>query len=190
MGERLPPERRVEIVLGDSDHVARDEGRTLSRAVLRPLEATLPFQRRPAAVAVLRKAGEYRAEVDRAVTRAAVAAGAVDPGLETAERSRSGRGAKLRILHVKGGDQRCIGVDETEIVHPLQDHVAGIIEKLDPRVIAEGGAEALEGHAVVHVAPWMRLDAQIDAGLVERVDQWTPAPSEFGKALGDQSLVA
>src|SRR3712207_922824 len=60
-------DERLERGLADLDDVPRDELRALARAVDAVLERALPFQHRPAAVAVGGEAGEHRPEVDVAV---------------------------------------------------------------------------------------------------------------------------
>ena len=67
-------------------------------------------------------------------------------------------------------DALVIEVDEAEIVELLQQEMARIVEDLAARVIADALQEHLEARAVVQVLARMDLEAQIDAGGIERVE--------------------
>src|SRR3954454_8097160 len=73
----------IERVLGHADDVALDELRAFRRALLRVLDAALPFEHCPAVVVVLRELGKDAVEVDLAIAERAEAPRALDPGLIT-----------------------------------------------------------------------------------------------------------
>ncbi len=87
---------------------------------------------------------------------------------------------------MEGSDAVVITIDEAEIIHVLQQHVAGIVEDLRARVMVDEGQESLEGGAVVQVLAGMELETQLDAGTVRLVEQWAPAPRQFVEGACDQ----
>ena len=56
---------------------------------------------------------------------------------------------ELGVFHVECADAIVIEIEEGEVVHLLQDHVAGIVENVGALVAINGFKEALEGCAVV-----------------------------------------
>ena len=80
-----------------------------------------------------------------------------------------------------------IDVDEGEIVELLQHEVAGVVEDVRARVIVDRVEEALEGHAVVQVLARMDFVGEIDARLVERVEDRPPALRQFVERFLDQA---
>src|SRR5579859_7479744 len=139
----------VERVIRHLDDVIADEDRAFLRAYQRVLQAALPFEHSPARVIVLRELAEDRAEVDLPVAQRAEAPRAIDPALVTAVHAGATIGAELGILHVKGADAFVIDVDEGQIVHLLQDHMAGVVEDVRARVVIHRIEETLERGAIV-----------------------------------------
>src|SRR5690606_34569463 len=177
----------VELPVRRADHVRADERRPFPRAVLGMLQAALPLEHRPAFVTVLRELAEDRLEVDLAVAGRAKAPRAVYPGLIAAVDTGAAVRAELRILHVEGLDALVVVVDELEIVELLQHEMARVVQDAGTRVSADRVEEALERHAVVQVLAGMDLEAQIDARLVERVENRAPAAAELGEAFVDET---
>src|SRR5579859_4529595 len=88
---------------------------------------------------------------------------------------------------MEGADARMVMIDEGQIIHMLQDHMAGIVEDVGARMIGNSSQEPLEGHAVMQILARMQLEAKIDSGLVESVQDRFPALAQFGEALLDQT---
>src|SRR5690606_6720853 len=95
--------------------------------------------------------------------------------------------AELRILDVKHADAFVIAVDEAEIIQLLQQQVARVVENLRARMLIDRIEEALEGGAIVQVLAGVDLEAQVDPGFIERIEDRPPAPRQFGEALLDQT---
>src|SRR6266508_5757607 len=74
----------VERLFRHADDVVGDELRSFTRAVLRMLDAALPFEHRPAGIVVLRQLREDRLEVHLTIAEGTEPAGAIDPRLEPA----------------------------------------------------------------------------------------------------------
>src|SRR3954451_5076990 len=96
----------VKGLFGHADQVALDELRALACTILGVLEAALPFQHGPGAVAVLRQFREHRSEIDLPIAERAKTASPVKPGLVTRIHSLPSVRIELRVLHVKGFDAR------------------------------------------------------------------------------------
>src|SRR5882672_11993647 len=94
----------VKRALGHADDVVGDERRTFARAVLRVLDAALPFQHGPAGVVVGRHLREDRGEVDLPVSERTEPARALEPGLEAAVHALFAGRVELGILHVEDLD--------------------------------------------------------------------------------------
>ena len=80
---------------------------------------------------------------------------------------------------MKRSDALVIEIDERRVVELLQQEVAGVVEDVRALVVADGLEEALERHAVVQVLAGMDLERDVDAGLVERVEDRPPAFREL-----------
>src|SRR5260221_683125 len=89
------------------------------------------------------------------------------------------RRMELGVLDMEDGDARMVDIDEAEIVELLQHEVAGVVEDLAARVIADAGEEPLEGDAVMEILAGMDLVAEIDPGLVEGIQNWRPPRGEL-----------
>ena len=80
-----------------------------------------------------------------------------------------------------------VDIDEAEIVHVLQQKMAGIVKNIAARMIVRERKEALECRAVVQILRRMQLEAKVDAGRVERIEHRPPAARQFAKAFVDQT---
>ena len=80
-----------------------------------------------------------------------------------------------------------VDIDELQVVELLQDKMTGVVKNIGPRVLIDCIQESLEGRTVVQVFARMQLEAGIHAGLFEGVEQWSPAPRQFGKTIFHQA---
>ena len=94
---------------------------------------------------------------------------------------------ELGVLDVKRLDALVIDVDEAQVVELLQQEMARVVVDVAARVVAEALEEHLEGHAVDQVLAGMELVADVDAGLVEGVEDRLPAPRELVERGLDQA---
>ncbi len=173
--------------LGHPDDVVGDERRALARAVLGVLQAALPLQDRPAVVVVGGEPREDADEVDLAVAQRAEPPGALEPGLEARIDALLRARVELGVLDVERPDPLVVDVDEAEIVELLQEEVAGIVVDVAARMVADPLEEHLEGHAVDQVLARMELVADVDAGLIERIQDRLPAPRQLVERGLDQA---
>src|SRR5271163_649174 len=165
----------VERLVGHADHVLLDELSALARAVLRVLEAAFPFEHRPGRVAVLRQLREDAAEIDLPIAERAETARPLDPWrIAGIDALPSGR-IELAVLDVKRLDPLVVDVDEFEIVELLQHEVRRVVVDRTALVAADRVEEALEGRAVEQVLSRMELVANVDARVVEGVEDRFPA---------------
>src|SRR5262245_11964810 len=91
----------------------------LPRAVVRILQATLPFQDSPAVIAIPCQTIEDPAKIDLAIADAAKTTGPIKPVLIAAIDPACGTWCELCVLDVEGTDPLVIAIDEAEIVHLL-----------------------------------------------------------------------
>ena len=129
---------------------------------------------------------EDRREVDLPVAERAEAAGAVDPGLEAAVDALPAGRVELGILDVEDLDALVVDVDVVEVVELLQHEVARVVEHGSARVAADALEEHLEGHAVVQVLAGVDLVADVDARIVEGVEDRPPALGQLVEGGLDQ----
>ena len=94
---------------------------------------------------------------------------------------------ELGVLHVEGADALVIDVDEVEIVELLQHEMRGIVVDAAALVAVDALEEHLEGDAVEDVLAGMQLEADIDALLVEGVEDRLPALGQFVEGCLDQA---
>ncbi len=87
----------------------------------------------------------------------------------------------LRVLDVEDADARVVAVDEAQVVHLLQQQVAGVVQDLRARVVVHHVEEAFKGRAVVQVLAGVDLEAQVHAAGVEGIQDRAPAAAEFGE---------
>ncbi len=87
---------------------------------------------------------------------------------------------------MEGAHPFVIDVQEGKVIHLLQDHVAGVVQNVGALVATDHPEEALEGCAVVQIFAGVQFVADIDAGLVEGIQNRQPAPAQFLKSLIDQ----
>ena len=161
----------------------RDEGRALARALLGMLQAALPFQHRPAVDS--RTAPSWRrCRRNRSGRRPANgSARRARPRAGSRNRRPGGRRAELGVLHVEGLDALVVDVDERQIVELLQQEVRRVVVDVAARMAVDRVEEHLEGGAVEQVLAGMDLVADVDAGLVEGVEDRPPAPASSSKAV-------
>src|SRR5262245_57698093 len=91
----------VECLIGHADQVVGDELRAFAGALLRVLDAALPFEHRPPGVVVLRQLREDRLEVHLTVARGTEPPGAIDPRLVPAVHALTSVRIELCVLDVK-----------------------------------------------------------------------------------------
>ena len=172
---------------GDADDVVADEGGTFARAFGGGFQRVFPLEDGPAGVVVLSEFAEDAAEIDLSGSGCAEAAGAVDPGLVAAVDAAATVGLELGVFDVEGADAGVVVVEEKDRVHLLQEHVAGVIENRRAGVVVDGAEESLKGDAVVKVFAGVKLEAEIDAGIVEGVEDGQPAAGKLGECLFDEA---
>jgi hypothetical protein len=100
-------------------------GHAFPCALLGALEHVLPFEHRPAVVAVLRELGEHAREVHLPVAQGPEAPGAVDPGLVARIDALPAVRVELGVLDVEGADALVVDVDEGEVVQRLSTKCDG-----------------------------------------------------------------
>ena len=186
---RAPPAKSSNALLGHPDDVRGDELGPLARAVLGVLEAALPLEHRPAAVVVGGELAEDAGEVDLAVARASGSGrrGSTQSSKPRIDALLAGR-VELGVLDVERLDPLVVEIDELEIVERLQHEVRRVVVDAAARVVVDLGQEALEGGAVEQVLARMDLVADVDALLVESVEDRPPAPRQLGEGGVDQAL--
>src|SRR5213083_2050084 len=177
----------VERLLGHTDDVVGDEFRPFAGAVLRMLDAALPFEHRPAGIVVLRELREDRLEVHLTVAERTEPAGTIDPRLESAIHALPAGRIELGILDVKHADAVMIKIDVLEIVELLQHEVTGIVQQVAAFVTADALEEHLERHAVVQILAGMDLEAGVDPVFLEHVENRAPAPRQLVERRLDQT---
>ena len=79
-----------------------------------------------------------------------------------------------------------IDIQEAQIIHLLQDHVARIVEYVRPLMPSHHFKKPVEGCAIVQVLARMQFVANIHARLIKRVENRLPAPTQLLKRLIDQ----
>ena len=159
----------------------------LGGAILRVLEGALPLQHGPAGVVVLGELAEDGAKVYLAVPQGAKAPRPPEPGGIAPIDPLAPRGPEFGILHVKGAHPLVIEVEEGEVIELLQQHVAGVVEHVDPGVLAGRLEEALQRGAIEQVLPRVQLVADVHPGLVKGIEQGEPAPGQLGEGLLDEA---
>ncbi|MNS95797.1 hypothetical protein D3C72_1300690 [compost metagenome] len=160
-----------------------NEGGTLACAVFRVLQAALPLQHCPAGEVVLRELREDRLEIDLAIAERTESPRTIDPVLVAAIHATAGTGVVLRILDVEHADAVVVAVDEAEVVHLLQQQMAGVVQDLRAGMLVHYIEEALEGSTVVQILTGVDFEAQVHAAGVERIQDGAPAAAEFGEGF-------
>ncbi|MNL44730.1 hypothetical protein D3C87_1673240 [compost metagenome] len=97
---------------------------------------------------------------------------------------------ELGILDVKGPYALVVDIDEIKIIHRLKHEVRGIIKDVGAGMIAGRLQKTLEGNAVMQVFAGMQLVAEIDAILLECIENGRPALAEFSKGHFDKTCGA
>src|SRR5438477_361553 len=90
------------------------------------------------------------------------------PAADHAEPQRARR-ARVRS-RVDHADPLVIEIDILEIVELLQHEMAGIVEDIATLVTADAIEKHLERHAVMQILAGMDFVTQVDARLLERVE--------------------
>src|SRR2546426_10611590 len=145
------------------------------------------FQHRPAGIVVLGKLGEDRLEVPLAVAQRAEPSGPIGPRLEPAVHALAAGRIEFGVLDVEHADPLVIDVDILEIVELLQHEMAGIVQEVATLVATDPVEEHLERHAVMQILARMDLEAEVDAGVLERVQNRAPAPRQLVERRLDQT---
>src|SRR5271166_54713 len=169
----------VERFVGDPDDVMLDELGALARAVLRVLEAAFPFEHRPGRIAVLRHLRKDAREVGLPVAERPEPPGPFDPRRIARIDALPPRRIELGVLHMKCRNPLVVDVDELEIVELLQDEMRGIVIDGAALVSFDGVEETLEARSVEQVLARVDLVGDVDAGLVEGVQDRLPALGEL-----------
>src|SRR5262245_49099195 len=141
VGRHRGAERRVERSLGYADDVGVDELRPFPRAIVGILQTAFPFQHGPAVIAVAGQAVEDAAKVDLAIADAAKASRPLDPILIAAIDTACRTWRELGVLDVKGPDPRVVAIDKAEIIHLLEQEMAGVIVDHRARMMIDAGKE-------------------------------------------------
>jgi len=94
---------------------------------------------------------------------------------------------EFRVLDVECADARVVEIDEGEIIQPLQHEMRGIVVDGATRMIADRLQKPLERRAIEHILARMKLIGDIDAGLVECIEDRPPSAGEFDERLLDQA---
>src|SRR5271166_725236 len=177
----------VERLLGDADDVLRDELGALAPPVFRVLETALPFQHRPGGIAVLRHLGENAGKIDLPVAERTEAPRPFDPRrIARVDALPPGR-IELGVLDVERLDPLVVDVDELEVVELLQHEVRRIVVDRAALVALDRVEEALERCSVEQVLAGVQLVADVDARIVERVEDRLPPLGELFEGGLDQS---
>jgi hypothetical protein len=158
-------------------------GAPFGSPVFRMLEAAFPFEHRPAVEAVLRELGENAGEIDLAVAQRAEAPGAVYPALVAGVDALAAGRVELGVLDVERLDALVVDVDEGEIVQLLQQEVRRVVVDVATRVVADGARGTSRRWRHRRVLAGMQLEADVDAGLVEGVEDRRPALAELVEGL-------
>ncbi|MNY28914.1 hypothetical protein D3C86_1629220 [compost metagenome] len=82
-----------------------------------------------------------------------------------------------------------VDVDKGQIIHLLQQHVAGIVENRAARMVIDQREKALKRHAVVQIFPRMQLKTEIHAVLIKAIQNRPPAIRQLAKRLAKTLLV-
>ena len=80
-----------------------------------------------------------------------------------------------------------VEIDKLDVVEPLLDEVACVVVDVAAWMIVDRREELLEGFAVEDVLARVQLERDVDARLVEGVEDRPPAPRLLGEGLFDQS---
>ena len=75
--------------------------------------------------------------LDLPVAQGAEPAGPVDPFLVAAINATPGARAVFRVLHMHHPDAVAIDIEKAQIIHLLQQQVAGIVQDAGPRMMAD-----------------------------------------------------
>src|SRR6266478_122562 len=169
------------------DDVVGDERRALGRSLLGALDTAFPFEDGPAVEAVLRQFGKDSGEVDLPIAGRAKAASAVDPRLISAVNALAPAGTKFRVFHVKHLDALVVEIDVLQVIELLQNKMTGIEQDVAAGMISSALEKHFEGYAIVQVFAGMNLEAEIDSGGVERVQDGLPASGQFVESGFDQA---
>ena len=167
-----------------------DERCPFPRPLLRTLDAALPLQHRPPAETGLRQQREHPFEVHLAIAQRAEPAGPAAPGLVPAVHPDPARGAKLRVLDVKGPDPLPVQLNKRQVVQLLQQKVARVVVQTGRRVVVHPVEEHLVGRPVVQVRARVEFIGERQTAVPGPVEQRPPAPAQLRKRLLDDPLGA
>ena len=167
--------------------VARDEWGAFGGALFGAFDAAFPFEDGPTGEIVLRQLGKDGGEIDLAVAERTEAAGAIDPRLIAAVDALAAGGAELSVLDVKHLDALVIEVDVFEVVELLQNEMARVEEDVAARMIFHAVEEHFEAGAIVEIFAGVDFEAEVDADVVEFVEDRVPALGEFVEGGFDEA---
>src|ERR1035437_1580988 len=179
--------KTVKRPVGHADNMVANKLRSFRSALFRMLDAALPLQNCPAGIVILSQLAENLFEIDLSVAKRAEPARPVNPTLIAAVDSRSPVRPELGIFHMESPHAFVVDVEESQVIHLLQDHVARVVEDGSARMPANHIQKPLKGSAVVQVLAWVQFKAQIYTGLVKLAKDRQPAPPQFLEGLVDQS---
>ena len=135
----------------------------------------------------MRHLGEDAAEIDLPVAERTEPARALDPGrIAGIDALPPGR-IEFGVLDVERLDALVIDVDEGEIVELLQHEVRGVVQDVAALVAVQRLQEPFERRAVENVLAGVNFIGDVDAGVVERIEDRLPALGEFRERGLDQA---
>src|ERR1700730_7195109 len=173
----------IECAVCRSDDVLADEPGPFARPVLGMLEHALPFDDRPSRKIVLGEPREDRGEIDLTVAQRSQSPGALHPGQIGTIYASAAVGTVFGILDVKHPDPRMVCVDERQIIHTLEQEMARVVQHAAARMSANLLQEALKAHTVVKILARVDLIADVNAGSIEALEDWPPAPRQLPESL-------
>src|SRR5690606_33309019 len=140
-----------------------------------------------AIIVVLRELGEDRLKIDLTIAQRTEPTRTIYPILIASVYATLSCGIQFRVLNVEHLDKLMIEVDVLEIIEMLQHKVARVVENVRARMFACSFPEALERHAIVKIFARVNFIANINACLVESIEDGKPTLCQFLECLVDQA---
>ena len=110
-------------------------------------------------IAVACQSIENAAKIDLAVTNAPKSSRPVEPILIAAVGPTLDTWSKLGMLDVKGTNPLMVAIDETDVIHLLEQKVTESVVDLYVRVMVDTRKETLECGAIVQILPGVKFEA-------------------------------
>src|SRR5207342_978461 len=86
----------------------------------------------------------------------------------------------------EGLDPLMVDIDVAQIIELLQHEMAGVVQKVRSRMLANTVEEHLEAGAVAEVLTRVDLIADVNAALIKSIENRTPARGQFIECSFDQ----